>query len=128
MLLKKICILCTWEIPSSTSFLLVLTEPLNQGNKRFIPVNGKLWPLFTWLGLHLTGRVLRQLNMLFECGLRLSDMLQRITLTYENTSQSEEPSEVGKAIQLCANQQEMQLTVKSLLQVLLSNSYHLLGY
>lgn len=50
-------------------------------------------------------------------------------MTYENTaSQSEEPSEVGKELKLCANQQEMQLTAKSLLQVLLSNSYHLLGY
>lgn len=45
-----------------------------------------------------------------------------MTLTNENTaSQSEEPSEVGKELKLCVNQQEMQITVKSLLQVLTRN-------
>ncbi|XP_073321808.1 tetratricopeptide repeat protein 16 [Pagrus major] len=50
---------------------------------------------------------------------RLSEKLQKMTLTNENTaSQSEEPSETGTELKLCANQQEMQITVRSLLQVM----------
>lgn len=46
-----------------------------------------------------------------------------MTLTNENTvSQSEEPSEMGKELMLCVNQEEIQITVKSLLQVLTRNS------
>ncbi|XP_044052073.1 tetratricopeptide repeat protein 16-like isoform X2 [Siniperca chuatsi] len=53
---------------------------------------------------------------------RLSEKLQKMTLTNENTaSQSEDPSEAGKAagrqLKLCVNEQEMQIIVKSLLQV-----------
>ncbi|XP_036953380.1 tetratricopeptide repeat protein 16 isoform X2 [Acanthopagrus latus] len=43
---------------------------------------------------------------------RLSEKLQKMTLTNENTtSQSEEPSETGTELKLCENQQEMQITV-----------------
>lgn len=55
-----------------------------------------------------------------------------MTLTNENTaSQSEELSEIGKELKLCVSQQEMQIIVKSLLEVLMGKSsviFHGNGY
>ncbi|XP_070689454.1 tetratricopeptide repeat protein 16 [Pempheris klunzingeri] len=49
---------------------------------------------------------------------RLGAMVQKMTLTDEKTaSQSEDPSEAGTEVKMCVSQQEMQITVKSLLQV-----------
>lgn len=57
------------------------------------------------------------------CVLRLNEKLQKMTLTNQNTaSQSEDPSEAGKELKLCINQQEMQIIVKSFLQVLIGDS------
>nr|XP_020450677.1 tetratricopeptide repeat protein 16 isoform X1 [Monopterus albus] len=56
---------------------------------------------------------------------RLNENLQKMTLTNENTaSQSEDPSEAGKALKLCVKQQDIQITVKSLLQVDRSSVHH----
>ncbi|XP_018529237.1 tetratricopeptide repeat protein 16 isoform X1 [Lates calcarifer] len=49
---------------------------------------------------------------------RLSEKLEKMTLTSENTaSQSEDPCETEKELKLCVNQQEVEINVKSLLQV-----------
>ncbi|XP_032371243.1 tetratricopeptide repeat protein 16 [Etheostoma spectabile] len=49
---------------------------------------------------------------------RLSEKLLKMTLTSENTAgPSVDPPDAGKELKLCVNQPEMQLTVKSLLQV-----------
>ncbi|XP_034727076.1 tetratricopeptide repeat protein 16 [Etheostoma cragini] len=49
---------------------------------------------------------------------RLSEKLLKMTLTSENTAgPSVDPHDAGKELKLCVNQPEMQLTVKSLLQV-----------
>ncbi|XP_056231829.1 tetratricopeptide repeat protein 16-like [Seriola aureovittata] len=49
---------------------------------------------------------------------RLSEKLQQMTLTNQSTaSQSEAPPEAGEELKLCMNQQEMEIMVKSLLQV-----------
>ncbi|XP_078107627.1 tetratricopeptide repeat protein 16-like isoform X2 [Sander vitreus] len=49
---------------------------------------------------------------------RLSEKLLKMTLTSENTAgPSVDPPVAGKELKLCVNQPEMQLTVKSLLQV-----------
>lgn len=51
---------------------------------------------------------------------RLNEKLQKMTLTSQNTaSQSEDPYEEEKELKLCVNQQEMQINVKSILQVLI---------
>ncbi|XP_012775776.1 tetratricopeptide repeat protein 16 isoform X8 [Maylandia zebra] len=48
---------------------------------------------------------------------RLSEKLCNMTLTNESTaSQSKEPSKEGKELELCVNKEEMQITVRSLLQ------------
>lgn len=52
------------------------------------------------------------------CVLRLNEKLQEMTLTDQNTaSPSEDPSEAGKELKMCINQQEMQIIVKSFVQV-----------
>ncbi|XP_025752652.1 tetratricopeptide repeat protein 16 isoform X10 [Oreochromis niloticus] len=48
---------------------------------------------------------------------RLSEKLCNMTLTNESAaSQSKEPSEEGKELELCVNKEDMQITVRSLLQ------------
>ncbi|XP_039906548.1 tetratricopeptide repeat protein 16 isoform X6 [Simochromis diagramma] len=48
---------------------------------------------------------------------RLSEKLCNMTLTNESTaSQSKEPSKEGKELELCVNKEDMQITVRSLLQ------------
>lgn len=47
-----------------------------------------------------------------------------MTLANKSTaSQPEDPPEAGKELKLCVNQQEMQIIVKSLLQVLTEQTY-----
>ncbi|TKS78190.1 Tetratricopeptide repeat protein 16 [Collichthys lucidus] len=49
---------------------------------------------------------------------KLTEQLQKMTLTNETTEpQAEESSEAEKELKLCVNQQEMQITLKSLLQL-----------
>lgn len=67
--------------------------------------------------------VLSQVSLVLKCVVSLSEKLQKMTLTSENTaSQSEDPPEAGKELKLCVNQQEMETIVKSLLQVLMGKS------
>lgn len=78
-------------------------------------------PCFSKLGLHVINRVLRQVSLVLYCVLRLSEKLQKMTLT----SQSEEPSEAGKELKLSVNQEEMEIITKGPLQVLTGTSnYH----
>ncbi|XP_037633814.1 tetratricopeptide repeat protein 16 isoform X1 [Sebastes umbrosus] len=49
---------------------------------------------------------------------RLSEKLLKTTLTNDNTaSSSEDPSDAGQELKLCVNRQEMEITVRSCLQV-----------